>query len=545
VRAAGDFPTRVVEMVPGDARSSLEDFPLSTRFVSVQTVGEGAPAGALLALGGEPLERDDWLLPLLESCPLGDPVARVTDGTALAAVPGGGLLYVGGDDSSDAAQSSALWLEPGATLARQVPGGMLLRRSHATATAVDGGVLVAGGASERRGTAHDTYERYDLSSGRFDPAFSARLSGPRRDHGAIALADGSVLLVGGREDDVGAALNSAERIAAGGGNATPLEAELQDARLRPQLSRLADGSVLVFGGHDAQGRVVPSVERLDLDQQRFHQVYALPVSDVQAYAALTAGRIAVLACESDAFCTLRLLWQKPGADAPQLTDDVLGADAALLYDLAEVRAVGLDDGNLLVLARAAAGASPRRAFVIDTSDGSVVQAPVSRLPDAIVELDGGVLAEVDGFGTSLRRIALDSPLHDPAPPLIDNALSFDRPGQLVRGAGVVSSMSGVDGRVRVSRARYADFTLELEVDGPATLELIGASTSRAVIDGGVVRVDDCELDAGLGTIRLARRGESLQAGGASCPLPGLQERVQVAIVLEGRVALSALELRRE
>ncbi|MGD8863528.1 MAG: kelch repeat-containing protein [Myxococcales bacterium] len=554
VRAAGDFPTREASDVSSERTTALEQFPIDTRELSIELQQASPAAGVRVAVDGrQSSAREALLLPLFESCPLGDPLARVAEGTALSALPGGGLLYAGGSDAGGAAVSSALWLSPGASLVEQVPGGMLLRRAHATATAAAGAVVVAGGASDARGPAHDTYERFDPVQGRFDPALSARLARPRRDHGAIALPDGAVLLVGGREDEQGAPLASLERIDPGGGDAVELDASLSSPRLRPRLSLALDGTLLVFGGVDGDGAPVAEVERLALGADRFETVVSIPTEGLLDVAALPGDRIAVLACDPGGACALHLLSLR-GSSA-RLRRDAVPADvaaAAGLDGLTRARLLGLADGRLLVIARAAAGAAPRRAFLADVVDGDLRSLSASRVPDALALLDDGTLAEVDAFGTSLRRVALDGPLHDPPEPLLRRAVFADAPGDLQRDADGALMALRDGATLQLARARYADFTVELALQGEATLELFvddgGESPRRVQIGAARVRVGDCDLPRGDGPdgpLRLGRRGDTLQVGDDGCPLGGLSGRVGLALSLAEDSRVTGLSITRD
>jgi hypothetical protein len=104
------------------------------------------------------------------------------------------------------------------------------------------------------------------SIGRFhreDPLDTIRLSVPRTQHGAVVLSDGRTLLVGGRGVG-GGVLDQIEAI-------DPVDREshregfisLAHARARPDVIRLANGEVLVYGGVGIDGRTLGSFEWLD------------------------------------------------------------------------------------------------------------------------------------------------------------------------------------------------------------------------------------------------------------------------------------------
>ncbi len=143
--------------------------------------------------------------------------------------------------------------------------------SMATATLLrDGRVLIAGGVCDEPRLADDTSPRqsftrlvlFDPRERQWVPAASLREG--RIHHSATLMPDGAVVLAGGESDpalsEAGeAVLASVERYAAGEISSAP---SLAVARARHTATALADGSLLVAGGFDREGRALDSVELL-------------------------------------------------------------------------------------------------------------------------------------------------------------------------------------------------------------------------------------------------------------------------------------------
>jgi hypothetical protein len=171
----------------------------------------------------------------------------------------------------------------------------LPRASHRSVVLHDGRVLVTGGASlpdpqpprptdpppgvpsRLFGIGTDTTEIYDPATGVFSPTGSL-VSGPRYGHIAVVLADGRVLVAGGRNEHE--ILRSAELYdpATGTWRRT---ADMSVTRYWPSAVRLDDGRVLVIGGNDidsdevAKMRGQTSVEAFDPATERWQTVASL------------------------------------------------------------------------------------------------------------------------------------------------------------------------------------------------------------------------------------------------------------------------------
>ncbi|WP_137870033.1 hypothetical protein [Sphingopyxis sp. 2PD] len=153
----------------------------------------------------------------------------------------GRILIAGGYDGRDARADAEIF-DP-ATGRMTATGPLAAARSGATGTLLaDGRVLVAGGGrpdrEPRRALA--SAELFDPATGRFTPA--GAMAQQRYKHGAVRLANGDVLIVGGSDiRDYGGKLRSVERFDVAAGRFVPA-GNLADPRFK-----IADGLLLLPG----------------------------------------------------------------------------------------------------------------------------------------------------------------------------------------------------------------------------------------------------------------------------------------------------------
>jgi hypothetical protein len=124
------------------------------------------------------------------------------------------------------------------------------RYDHTATLLADGKVLIVGGrvgSSTPLGSA----ELYNPATGQFTPT-NGSLSVARFAHGAALLPGGDVLIAGGFADGSGTGSMPMERYSAATGTFTPIPAlgALEIPRLFPSVTALADGRVLVAGGYN-------------------------------------------------------------------------------------------------------------------------------------------------------------------------------------------------------------------------------------------------------------------------------------------------------
>ncbi|MEY2609162.1 MAG: hypothetical protein QOH31_7059 [Verrucomicrobiota bacterium] len=159
----------------------------------------------------------------------------------------GKALITGGVDASGNDTAVAQLYDPSTQIFTPTGSMQLARREHTSTLLADGRVLIAGG---RGGTAifsatTATAEIYDPVAGTFTST-GTPMNAPRRLHTATALADGTVLLAGGL--GAGADQNTAEIFDPKTGSFTLLTATLATARETHTATLLPDGTVLVAGG---------------------------------------------------------------------------------------------------------------------------------------------------------------------------------------------------------------------------------------------------------------------------------------------------------
>lgn len=175
-------------------------------------------------------------------------------------LPDGRVLLAGGcsaDGCEEGIAGDAILFDPAS--GRFLPAGELLqaRVGHRAIALADGSVLLLGGWTQDGPT--DLVERYTPASGRFEP--HGRLLQARDGFSATQLADGGILVAGGYGEGM-RRLASAERYDPATGRSTPLGA-MTSPRMSHTATRLADGRVLVAGGSHSSREVLDTLELFD------------------------------------------------------------------------------------------------------------------------------------------------------------------------------------------------------------------------------------------------------------------------------------------
>ncbi len=167
--------------------------------------GRGAHAAVRLAdgrvflAGGVKRDSTELYDPVKNVCVAGPRMSTVRDDLAATLLADGTVLLTGGQDKTGKTQSSCERFDPATNAITPVGPLADERADHVALRLADGSVLVMGGEQDD-GHDHDTVL---ASVERFDPATSTfrrsnPLQVPRDDFGAILLADGCVLVIGGQ-----------------------------------------------------------------------------------------------------------------------------------------------------------------------------------------------------------------------------------------------------------------------------------------------------------------------------------------------------------
>jgi len=275
------------------------------------------------------------------------------------------------------------------------------RAAHTATLLASGDVLVAGGCTvdscelDARGA---TTEIYDAGSRQFRPGPS--LLRPRVGHGAVRLADGSVLVFGGW--DLSSQTSTSERWRPGAQRFEEA-ASMRAARGGFTVTKLRDGRVLVVGGSD-NGRTLRSAELYDPAISRFVATGSMRVArSAHTATLLPDGRVLVAGGGvegKDVFASVEIWSPRSGRFTP----------AAPLHEKRHKHAAVAVRGGVLVV-----GGSDRRDFAgrrssaelfLSASRRWVRVGPLSaarfKLRDAVVALPGGG-ALVAGGGVKADR----------------------------------------------------------------------------------------------------------------------------------------------
>ena len=261
----------------------------------------GMPAGAQAAL-----VPHFTLLPASGNTQLS--LAR--DGVAMAPLPGGRALVIGGFNGSGWHNTAEVF-DPATDMFTPTLGPVLTPRAGAAVAPLPGGrVLIAGGSTTGNAILQSA-EVFDPTTGVFTalPASgNTQLSVPRAAAAAAPLPDGRVLIAGGSTTG-NAVLQSAELFDPASNTFTALPAlgntELQTARVNFAAVPLPGGKVLIAGGSGASA-VLASAEVFDPATETFTALPASGATELQtartapAAAALPDGRVLIVGGDTSA-----------------------------------------------------------------------------------------------------------------------------------------------------------------------------------------------------------------------------------------------------
>ncbi len=201
----------------------------------------------------------------------------------------GQALFAGGF-SNNLILNTAEYYDP-ATATFSLTGSMAAPRfGHGASLLANGRVLVTGGR---------TYNDVSLQTTElYDPVLGVWLPGQnmveaRFRHTATTLADGRILITGGYSLMRGATLASAEIYDPTTGVFTPVSSTMNDTRMDHTATLLANGRVLITGGWSSvKGSTVASADLFDPVTGKFTATASLPVSrHEQSAVALADGTV--------------------------------------------------------------------------------------------------------------------------------------------------------------------------------------------------------------------------------------------------------------
>lgn len=512
LRALGDFDpgNTTVAFVSEDDQDRVLAIPDRTQAVELRTVGPEPHWG--VATVADDTSTDVALWPALQACKV--LAADTTDTSpvdgATLAVMDHWLLAVGIGDSEGQARAARL-IDLG--LGNEVElddSGMTRARSFASLTAIDGGLLAAGGEDLEQNTAHDDAEVFDVASRRFLGSTSVvALRHARTRHAALALDGSSVVLIGGADDN-GQPVRDLERVSLTESDSPDL-AELGAGRIEPTALRLSDRRIVVAGGYaitgSAQAVPIGIVEWLNADATR--QVGTLNLEDAalgRAFVAtLAGGLLAVGGCDANQEPSAAVWWIDADQRATRLSD-LPQAARSCRPQLASASLGApflFSNGRLWRFEPWSGQFSP--------SEIDVEQA--AQMPSRVLSVDPGLMLWVDGADDQASLLALRHDTRntysaDVTPFLLTDStrLAPERPAtldaqydddQLLELAGSAA--------LWITDTAYLDFDLELVVaDDEATVPLVLIGSSE--VGGSTCRWPAAAND---GVFRVRRRGSQI------------------------------------
>lgn len=333
---------------------------------------------------------------------------------------------------------------------RALPDMPTPRAAHSASLLRDGTVLLAGGCHAQgceEGISDDAV-LFEPARGTFIAA--GKLAQPRVGHRAIALRDGSVLLLGGWTPDGATAL--VERYDPATRRFSP-HGRLLQARDGFSATALADGTILVAGGYAGTMQRIAAAERYDPRSGRSTAVGAMATPRMAHTATLLAdGRVLVAGGSS---ASGRLL------DTLELYDPATRRfTAAGTLDKARHKHAAVRVGDAVLLL---GGAGPREyeAQYADSEvwrEGRARTSPGPRMADARYKFLDGVVALGDGTalvagsGRRLERLHADAWRLDPVAGDVGAELSFTTATRLADGRVLLAG--GYDPRLQVSRQAW-------------------------------------------------------------------------------------------
>jgi hypothetical protein len=270
--ALGDFgSSRAAGVGPEDLKRARDvDLPIDLRGIEATT---SPPALRGVGYADPPNDVHLTMWSTRNACRAVDGfvVPPSQGGQAMTAFDGGGAVLVAGLDPgvggvvSDAAFALVWDARKGAAL--PLSSLKANRVSWASATPFGKGALIAGGLDRKYFPVRYLDSALVLRDGDIELS-TIPIGDPRARHGAVVLASGATLLVGGEDDrgviDTLVSIAPTETSPYGVANFFML-GSLARARKLPTVLRLATDEIFVAGGLDAKGDYVPTLEWFSKD----------------------------------------------------------------------------------------------------------------------------------------------------------------------------------------------------------------------------------------------------------------------------------------
>ena len=533
----GDFqPTSSPPSLPlANVGAELAGMPDDTREVVVDVIdGESQwRAHSLVPASGD---VDLLLLAYQSPCALTDSIDART-GAALGAVDATHVLVAGGSANGAVPATAIVDLARGTV--RSLVAGLLVPRAKASVTAWSGGAVVAGGVRPDTNETLASAEVFASGAGDFDGQVIT-LSEPRTRHGAVVLANGQTLLVGGVGSSTSAAvLGSMEIVDASAHRAqTTKLASLAVPRADPHVMRLASGEILVAGGFDADGNPVSTLEWFKSDASAAsHTTQELVASSHEAFVPLGAGgALAVIAPDSQptGFQNVWVISAAGGLEAATPIDGAL-SDVRLFDGTDQAPVLWTGDrwlvwdpwaGAFAALAPAFAAAGPTNEPSASPEPGLGVWTTGSTVHALRFGARGPYVATTAPFLASDTSFTAPDRLASVGP---QSAITFDATAGL-------SLQSGAS--VFVTDATFASFALDAETPGasPPAVVLRDSEGNETVLDSST-----CPSTPSS-TLHVERDGDTVRASSGkgalvTCTIaPASGARVSIGVRGEGEAA---------
>jgi hypothetical protein len=531
LRALGDFDpgNATVVFVAEHDRERVLAIPEQTQAVELRTVGPEPHWGVAAVADDAAIDVALW--PAAQPCDLfslNTTEDSPIEGASLG-INGRWLLAIGLGDREGRARGARL-IDLGSGNEQELDSNMTRARSFASLTAVEDGLLAAGGEDLEQGTVHDDAELFDVTAQRFQANASViALRHARTRHAALALDASSVVLIGGADGN-GQPIRDLERVTLSGAAATDL-AELGAGRIEPTALRLSDGRIVVAGGYavDASSQAVPIGIVEWFNAQATRQVGTLNLEDAALGRAFIAtswgGLLAAGGCDSDEQPVASVWWIDAEQRATRLPD--LPAAAQSCAPLLAAATLG----SPLLFSNGAL-------WRFDPWSGEFVASEIalqseSRLAARVINVDAGLLLWMDGANEqtnlwALRHDTRNTFSSDVTPFLLTDesrlAPELPDPNQVRYTENQELELTGTVG-VWITDTRYLDFDLELMTvtdDASPPLILIGSNEL-----GG----NDCPWPSATdeGVFRLRRRGTQVTLIGSRERTCSLAEDARVPV----------------